>query len=356
VSEGTLDVVIAGGGLAGLAVALQVARAGGMTVAVIDPHVRRPRFGETLSPACRPLLAQLGVFDAFMAGPHVRCGGTMASWGSAEVHYNDHILHPDGYGWRVDRDALEVMLAREAAAHGVAMLASTFSEVSRDGDEFVVGSGGGIRARVIVDATARGAVAARKLGARKLVQDRLVGISGIFDAVAPVERDYPLIEACENGWLYSSLMPDGSLAVVVMTDSDLAHEAHLHHEAQWRDLIASSRHTSRRVHGARCVGAPVVASACSQRIDPIAGDGWIAVGDAASAFDPLSSMGITKAFRSAIDAAAVIQRRLGGERDVFSAYAQSVAADYTRYLQTRARYYSMEQRWPNAPFWQRRLG
>jgi len=97
-----------------------------------------------------------------------------------------------------------------------------------------------------------------------------------------------------------------------------------------------------------------VASACSQRLDPIAGDGWIAVGDAASAFDPLSSMGIMKALRSAVDAAAAILRHLAGERDAFAGYAQTIAADYTRYLDTRTRYYAMEQRWPDAPFWQRR--
>lgn len=354
--EGAFDVIIAGGGLAGLVVALQLARAGGVSVAVIDPHVRRPRFGETLSPGCRPLLAQLGVLEAFIAGPHARCAGTMASWGSAEVHYNDYMLRPEGHGWRVDRDALEAMLAGEAAAHGVAMIVGSFNEVSYDGDGFAVGNEGGLRARVIVDATARGAVAARKFGARKLVDDRLVGIAGMFDAVAPVERDYPLIEAFEDGWLYSSLMPGGRLAVVLMTDSDLAHDERLHDEARWRELIASSRHTSRRIDGAHCVVAPVVASACSQRIDPIAGDGWIAVGDAASSFDPLSSMGIMKALGSAIDAAAAIRCRLGGDRGAFAAYAQSVAADYGRYLDTRARYYAMEQRWPNAPFWQRRLG
>jgi 2-polyprenyl-6-methoxyphenol hydroxylase-like FAD-dependent oxidoreductase len=356
VSGKAFDVVIAGGGLAGLAVALQLARAVGVSVAVIDPHVRRPRFGETLSPACRPVLAQLGVLDAFIAGPHARCAGTMASWGSDEVHYNDYILHPEGYGWRVDRDALEAVLAREAAEHGVAMLAGTFNEVTHDGDELVVGTANGLRARVVVDATARSAVAARKLGARKIVEDRLVGIAGVFDASATVERDYPLIEACEKGWLYSSLMPAGGLAVVVMTDSDVAHDERLHDEVRWRELIASSRNTSRRVHGAHCLVAPSVASACSQRIEPIAGNAWIAVGDAASAFDPLSSMGITKALSSAIAAGAAIDRHLGGDRDAFSAYARSVAVDYARYLETRTRYYTMEQRWPSAPFWRRRLG
>jgi flavin-dependent dehydrogenase len=355
VSETAFDVIIAGGGPAGLAVALQLARAGGVSVAVIDPHVRRPRFGETLPPGCRTLLAQLGVIDAFIAGPHARCAGTMASWGSAGVHYNDYMLHPENHGWRVDRDAFDAMLAREAAANGVTMIAGTLKAIARDGDEFVVGNEGTLRARIIVDATARAAVAARKLGAHKLVDDRLVGIAGMFDAVAPVERDFPLIEAREDGWLYSALMPDGRLVVVVMTDSDLAHAARLHEEASWRALIASSRHTSRRIDGARCAVAPIVASACSQRLDAIAGDGWIAVGDAASAFDPLSSMGIMKALHSAIDAAAAIRRRLAGDHDAFPDYAQSVASDYDRYLDTRMRYYAMEQRWPDAPFWQRRV-
>jgi flavin-dependent dehydrogenase len=342
------DVVIAGGGPAGLALALHLAR-DGAAVAVIEPRAaRRPRFGETLPPGNRPLLAQLGIWEAFAAGPHARCEGTMAAWGAAEVHYTDYLLHPERHGWRIDRDAFEELLRGEAARHGATMIDGAVTAVARDGDWRVMADGAAIEGGLLVDATGRSALIARRLGARKLVDDQLVGVAGVLEAALPLERGFPLIEAREDGWLYSSVLPGGRLAVVAMTDSDLAHAAQLRDRESWLRWIAAAPHTSRRIEGARCAAAPTVASACSQRLDAIAGPGWLAVGDAASALDPLSSLGIVKALRNAADAAAAI--RAGA----IDAFAQSVAAEYDRYLDTRARYYAMEARWPAAPFWQRR--
>jgi flavin-dependent dehydrogenase len=63
-------------------------------------------------------------------------------------------------------------------------------------------------------------------------------------------------------------------------------------------------------------------------LDPVAGSGWFAVGDAAWSCDPLSSSGIGNAFRSAALALESIDRypdRVAGE---FEAYMKSYAAVY----------------------------
>lgn len=353
-TEAAFDVAIAGGGPAGLATALQLARAG-VSVAVLEPRTRHPRFGETLPPGCRPLLAQLGLLETFLGGKHARCEGTMSVWGSPEVHYTDYLLHPERHGWRIDRDALEGSLRGLAIEHGAVSIEESLRSVTRDGEWLVNDS---IRAQVLADATGRGAIVVRQLGAHKLHSDQLVGVAGLFSPSAGVECDfplsYPLIEACEDGWIYSSIAADGQLVVVAMTDSDLAHAARLHDESSWRRWIARAPHTSRRLTGSACVAAPIVASACSQRLDRVAGDRWLAIGDAATAFDPLSSLGIVKAFRSAIAAAEAIRCRLAGDESAFEQYSRDVINEYTQYLDTRSRYYAMETRWPDAPFWRRR--
>src|SRR6185369_1865372 len=84
------------------------------------------------------------------------------------------------------------------------------------------------------------------------------------------------------------------------------------------------------------------------------GDRWLAVGDAACTFDPLSSQGVMKALRSGIDAAEAIRRHLSGDARALSVYADRVATAYDDYLDTRSAYYAMEQRWPDAPFWRHR--
>ncbi|MGC2697329.1 MAG: tryptophan 7-halogenase, partial [Candidatus Angelobacter sp.] len=85
-----------------------------------------------------------------------------------------------------------------------------------------------------------------------------------------------------------------------------------------------------------------------------AGDHWLAAGDAASTFDPLSSQGIMKAMRSALRAAQAIVRHLRGRGTALAQYAELVEREYDRYLDARAAYYRLEQRWPDSPFWQQR--
>jgi flavin-dependent dehydrogenase len=81
---------------------------------------------------------------------------------------------------------------------------------------------------------------------------------------------------------------------------------------------------------------------------PVVKDGWVAVGDAASAYDPLSSLGICKALESGLRAGKAIAE---GRLDEYEAWVRSSFEDY---LRTREAYYAMEQRWPASPFWRAR--
>jgi len=326
------DVVIAGGGPAGMATAVELA--GDRSVAVVEPRSRRRmHFGETLPPGCRPLLARLGMIESFANGGHARCEGTMSAWGTDEVRFTDYLIHPERHGWRLDRDAFDAMLAAEGVRRGVTMIDATITAVTRCRDGWRVTAGDSeIAARVIVDATGRRAAIARRIGARKVVFDQLAGVAGVFVPAAAIERSFPLIEARRDGWVYSVIVPNGQLAVVAMTDSDIAHANGLHDSASWQDWIAGAPHTQRRVDGAHLVSGPVTASAGSHRLDPAAGENWLAAGDAASAFDPLSSQ----------------------DRAALDTYAKSIEDDFASYLALRTRYYRMESRWPAESFWQRR--
>ena len=73
----------------------------------------------------------------------------------------------------------------------------------------------------MADATGRPAHLARRLGARRLRYDRLVGAAALLRSPAPASDTYTLVEAVPAGWWYSALLADGRMAVAFMTDGDL---------------------------------------------------------------------------------------------------------------------------------------
>ena len=102
------------------------------------------------------------------------------------------------------------------------------------------------------------------------------------------------------------------------------------------------------------VSRPHVWLAGSATTIPCIGKGWIAAGDAAASFDPLSSLGIGYAMLSGIQAARAVDHRLNGDEDLAAAYEGDVARHMAGYLAQRRELYRLEQRWPERPFWSRR--
>lgn len=89
-------------------------------------------------------------------------------------------------------------------------------------------------------------------------------------------------------------------------------------------------------------------------LEPAAGTAWLAVGDAAISFDPLSSQGLFNALFTGLMAAEAADSRLEGYQLSFSEYRQTMRGVAEAYRQNLASCYMAEARWPEAPFWQRR--
>jgi len=336
-----IDVAIIGGGPAGCACALSLrAHAPALSVVLYEPSAYdTPRIGETLSPAARPLLEHLGVWTAFLAQHHREVHGTAAAWGAAQAIDNDFVFAARGSGWHLDRASFDAMLAREASHRGVAIR----RETARDVD-----------ARFLVDATGASARFARQLGARVLDADTLLGFARFFDDDG---RDDPrtFVESFADGWWYTAGLPNGRRIAACMTDADLARSLRLEEPEHWMRALDAMPRTRSLMRHARASGPIVVRPSHSRVLDPVAGENWIAVGDAASTFDPLSSQGIVKALRSGIFASYAVGDALTRNDDTgLRRYRSFIRDEFDSYLTTRAKFYAEERRWEGREFWRRR--
>ena len=354
----SFDVAIVGGGPGGSATALSLrAHAPALSVVLIEAsHYEAVRIGETLPPPVRPLLAHLGVWDTFQAQGHREVFGTTAAWGSATPFDNDFIYRPANTGWHLDRAAFDAMLAGAAHRQGATLLLDTrVCDSQRAGNEWrlTLSSGESLAACFVVDATGGAAALARRCGARFVEVDNLVGIAGFFQCSAG--NPSTLIEAFEDGWWYTAGLPGGRRIVACMTDADLARRMRLHDAQEWRRKLATVSNVATAVQGAKPEGRIAVRSASSRRLEPAAGKDWLAVGDSASRFDPLSSQGVFKALRSGIFASYAIGDLLTRHTDAgLDRFRRYVLEEFKSYSAVRTKYYREEQRWPESEFWLRR--
>ena len=356
------DVAVFGGATAGSAIAAAAAGTGLRTVIISRAGDSCDRPGECLSPAARPLLGRLGVWDRFVEDRHLACHANISVWGGDEPYVHSFVGELYGHAWHLDRSRFEHMLRDHARSRGVdvrefrsdlGVRRLTDGWIVRTRDR--VGGCGDMRARWLIDATGRASWLARRLGARRRRHDRQVSFVAFLEPTAsPIDDSTTLVEAVEDGWWYSALLPDGRLVVSLTTDLDLLPRDR--DGAGWLGLLDAAPHTRARVRSGdyRIVDPPAVVDASDGRLDVPAGDGWLAVGDAAMTYDPLAAHGLTAALAGALDAAECLAAR--GTSSAVERYRKRLDAAYRAYRRARAEILATESRWPGSPFWVRRRG
>ena len=358
-------VAVIGGGPAGSSCALALANAGIPDILVIEAGSYGGfRIGESIPPDARILFRGLKIDEAFVAQQHEPCYGSCSYWGSDKRGYNDFLLNPHGHGWHLDRGRFDRLLAASARAAGAQLLTGTSLLASEPlgatGYTLSVGRSGRVATRVqadfVVDASGRRSLFARQRGARQIDSNPLVCIAASFprrDTDVPFSR-LTHLEAVEQGWWYVASVPGDAVIVAFATSAQIVRTMQLQRAKPWYRMLGDAPHTSQLANGLDLndmhLHAYPVPSFC---LDRLCGGRWVAIGDAASAYDPVTAQGIVKSIDNGVLAAQAIRSWMEGAHDAIEAFAQAVHGQYRRYLELRRDLYRLEQRWPASEFWMR---
>ena len=350
------DLIVVGGGPAGSSLALFMVRHGWSVLQVDAGSHADFKPGEGMIPATRRLLNELGIWDRFLEQRHLPSYGNDSLWGSAGVQSTAFIQSVDGHGWRLDRVVFDGLLREMGREAGVQFRRGFVERVEGEAGDWklLLRSGERIGGKWVVDATGRSARLARQLGSRRQESDRLVAFWRQFEPGEAGDRySASLTESRPEGWWYNALLPSGRRVVYCFTDADLPVVRELQEEAGFLELLGKTSFVRERLDrfGYRAVGAGGSADSRTARLDRIFGDHWLAVGDAALSFDPLSSQGIMTALYGGVKAGEAL---LGGRTGDLESYAEAMGRVWEVYLGHRSRAYQMELRWREAPFWERR--
>lgn len=348
------DVVILGGGVAGSTAALTLLQGGVKHVSIIEASdFSQDRIGETIPPDAATLLHKLKLTDRFASDGHLPCYGSRSLWGSDTVGYNDFLVSPYGHGWHLDRKRFDRMLfdaALEAGAKHIPERAVK-AHISQDQvDTVQLSDGSAVSGGWFIDATGRAALLPKAFGIKRDVDDSQVVIWARFQVSAGAMGHSTCLEATPFGWWYGAELPDGIAIAALGTDPALAKSMELTSLPGWVVALSGTALIAPRLRKARLMpGSFKLLAAPSYHTTRIVGSNWMAVGDAASALDPLSSAGIYKALSSGVRVGEVLLRGEDG-----AAYAAEAQKDHIGYLGARAALYQAEQRWPEHLYWQQR--
>lgn len=346
-------VAVIGGGPAGCAAAIQLARGGARVILVVPDGAPRQATVESLPPQAARLLRDLGVWESFLAEEPVPSPGNLSLWGDAVPSGTDFIFNPYGNGWHIDRRHFDAMLLNEARRAGADILCGRASLVKRDDDAWQVfvqsalGIVAELGADVLVWAGGRNVPLPAAFAATRRKLDSLVAIAAHCrnDVAANDFRTWT--EAAYGGWWYGSPAIGGRHYIAYFTDADLIPACD--RVVWWRDLLDATHLISRRAPSFGPLPVLHGFSASAALAEPAAGDAWMAIGDAALALDPLSSTGTSFALASGKCAAdEVLSQQPAGT------YTNWVLRHYSRYLREAATAYQIQPRWSESAFWQRR--
>jgi len=277
------DCLVVGAGPAGLTAARLLALKG-RTVVVADPGGVAANRLELLAPASLATVAAVGL-EPLLDDPRVarRCHGIRRRRASGAPEYEDFLRHPGCAGYVVDRAYFDARLRATALAAGVKFLRLRATGTTLDGGVICRDCDSGARrivhADAVIDATGRAAAIARRRGARVTARDRMIA-ELMEDAVADASADTASwldYRSVESSWSYRIDGPGGR-------------------SQSWRV----------RASGAAAGDTLLSVDASMHVLSEAAGEGWIAVGDAAIAFDPIASQGLFNALSSALVATGVV--------------------------------------------------
>ncbi len=343
------DVVVIGGGPAGTTFARLLERRG-YDVLVVEKS-RHPRFcvGESLLPGTLPVWRELGLDERFEKAGFLRKYGAYFCFADGAqpeyFHFDDGSRVRDPHAWEVPRSTFDRLLWDATVEDGISCIdRTTVRKVVFEGRR---ATGVELRlpdesrrlvgARLVADCSGRTTLLGRQLGIREADPklDKIALYCHYDDVIRSSGDDAGTIAiiATPFGWMWLIPFAGGGASVGALMHRAWYLErkqAGADKDAIWAEVLDGTPAVSRRLVGATRARPLEATSDFQYRTRRLAGDGWVAIGDAGAFVDPVFSSGVHLAVTGAHAASLAADASLAGGR-------LPRARDFARYTRsTRA--------------------
>ena len=353
------DAVVIGGGPGGSSTATALARRGRRVLLLEREQFPRFHIGESQLPWTNEIFEALGVQETIAGAGFVRKWGA-SFWtidGATEQYadFAEAVETPTPQTFQVPRAAFDELLLRHAEKSGVAVrerhraLEATFEAggitlrfADSEGAEHTV------RVGVVVDASGRAGFLAKKFGRHDM--DPLLRNIAVHAQYERVPRatgrrsgDIRMFTRPDMGWLWFIPISETVMSVgAVIPQAVHRRESRTTPEDSLAHYIEDTPSAARLMTAAQRVTPARFDADYSYLGTVLAGDRWVAVGDAAAFLDPIFSTGVLLAMQGGLDAAEAIDAGLRDgdlSRRRFAAYERLVRARYHHFRRFAVGFY-----------------
>lgn len=300
------EILVVGGGPAGATAAIRLADLG-HDVLLLERHAfPRSHVGEALGGGVAAQLDFLGLGGLLDAVGAMRFAASDLRWGGER--FERRPAHPRAA--TVDRALFDRALLEAARRHGARIVQPAAARAARRTPEgWAVAAEGAqgraaVTARFVVDASGRAGWLGRR---RARTSPATVALHAYWSGVdLPA---LPRIGAGRREWYWSSPTPNNGFNLMVFTDRSALRARAGSLADRYRAMVAESGLLA-GARGAAPVGPVTVCDASSYSDQASIGDGFVKIGEAAFAIDPISSTGVQRAIQTGLSAAIVVNTLL----------------------------------------------
>jgi flavin-dependent dehydrogenase len=353
------DVAVVGGGPGGSSVATALVRRG-HRVLVLEREVF-PRFhiGESQLPWSNEIFRALGVYEAILEAGFVEKWG--ASFGAIDgageqyADFTEAVETPTPQTFQVSRARFDELLLAHSRRSGAEILQEHRALHAAFEDDSVLlgfadpqGNERRVRVGMVVDASGRAGFLAKTLGRHAMDPLlRNIAVHAQYEGIPRREGrrsgDIRMLTRADTGWMWLiPITPEAISVGAVVPHTVYSRESRPSPEESLAHFITTTPGSTDLFHAARRVSPARFDADYSYLGTRLAGDRWLAVGDAAGFLDPIFSTGVLLAMQAGLDAAEVISRALSdGDFSArrFSSYEDRVRRRYHHFRRFAVGFY-----------------